>query len=83
SPARGSQAALSYNMAGAGNVDLKIWNEKAELVARVTDQKPGGVQVTSFSIAGFASGVYFYALTIQYNSGLVQKIGPQKFVILH
>jgi DNA-binding beta-propeller fold protein YncE len=83
SPARGSQATLSYYMAGAGNVDLKVWNEKAELTAQVTDQKPGGAQTTPFSISGFASGVYFYALTLQYDSGQVQKIGPQKFVILH
>src|ERR1039458_2072785 len=64
SPARGSQATVAYNMAGSGQVELRVWNEKAELVTQVTDQKPAGVQATPFSISGFASGVYFYSLVI-------------------
>jgi len=83
SPARGSQASVSYNMGDAGQVDLRIWNEKAELVTHVTDSKPKGTQVTSFSIAGFGSGIYFYALTLNYDSGQMEKIGPQKFAIIH
>ena len=83
SPARGSQATVAYNMAGSGRVELRVWNEKAELVAQVTDQKPAGVQVTPFSISGFASGVYFYSLVIVYDSGTTQKLSPRKFVILH
>jgi len=83
SPARGDHATLSYNMAGSGQIDLKIWNEKAELVAHVTDQKPAGVQVTPFSISGFATGIYFYALTINYDSGRNEQIKPQKFAIIH
>jgi hypothetical protein len=83
SPARGSQATVSYNMAQPGQVDLRVWNEKAELVTQVTDSKSSGVQVTPFSIAGFASGVYYYSLTLTYGSGQVQKLGPQKFAIIH
>lgn len=83
SPARGSQATVAYNMAAPGQVDLRVWDEKAELVTHVTDSKPAGVQTTPFSIAGFGSGVYFYSLTLTYDSGSTQKLGPQKFVILH
>jgi hypothetical protein len=83
SPARGSQATVSYNMARSGQVDLRVWNEKAELAARVTDSKPAGVQVTPFSIAGFGTGVYFYSITLTYSPGVVEKLGPKKFVILH
>ena len=83
SPAKGSQATVSYNMAQPGAVDLRVWNEKAELAAHVTDSKPAGVQETSFSISGFATGVYFYFLTLTYSSGQVEKLGPKKFVILH
>lgn len=83
SPARGSQATVSYNMAQSGQVDLRIWNEKAELVAHVTDSKSAGVQITPFSIAGFGTGVYFYSMTLTYDSGQVKKMGPKKFVILH
>ncbi len=83
SPARGSQATVSYNMAQSGQVDLRVWNEKAELVTHMTDSKTAGVQVTPFSIAGFGTGVYFYSLTLTYDSGTVEKLGPKKFVILH
>ena len=83
SPARGSQATVSYDMAQAGGVDLRVWNEKAELVAHVTDEKTAGVQESPFSISGFASGVYFYSLTLTYGSGQAENLGPKKFVILH
>jgi sugar lactone lactonase YvrE len=83
SPVRGNQATLSYRMAGAGKVELKVWNEKAELVASVTDQKQAGVQVTPFNVAGFASGVYFYSVVLTYNSGQVEKLKPRKFAIIH
>ena len=83
SPARGSQATVSYNMAQSGQVDLRVWNEKAELVTHMTDSKTAGVQVTPLSIAGFGTGVYFYSLTLTYDSGTVEKLGPKKFVILH
>jgi sugar lactone lactonase YvrE len=83
SPARGAQATVSYQMQENGNVLLKIWNEKAELVATVTDSKSTGVQTTPFSISGFATGVYFYSVVINYDSGKSEKISPQKFVILH
>jgi sugar lactone lactonase YvrE len=83
SPVRGGQATVSYEMTSAGSVDLKIWNEAAERVAEVTDQKSTGVQVTPFSVAGFASGVYFYTLTLSYGSGDVEKLPPHKFVIIH
>lgn len=83
SPARGGQATVSYNMAQAGQVDLKIWNERAELAAHITDSEPAGVQATPFSIAGFGPGVYFYALTLTYASGQVEKLGPKKFAVVH
>jgi hypothetical protein len=83
SPARGDHATVSYNMAEPGQVTLKVWNEKAELVDSVTDIQPAGVQTTPFTISGFATGVYFYTVVLNYNSGNSQKIGPQKFVVVH
>ena len=82
-PARGDHATVSYNMAQSGQVELKVWNEKVELVTHVTDSKPAGVQTTPFSIAGFGSGVYFCVLTLSYDSGQVEKLGPKKFAIIH
>ena len=83
SPVRGSQATVSYNMAEAGKVELKVWNEKAEMVAHVQDQRPAGVQITPFSIAGWGTGVYFYDLTLIYSSGRVERLAPKKFAVIH
>ncbi|HEY5038291.1 MAG TPA: hypothetical protein VIJ93_04385 [bacterium] len=83
SPAKGDHATVSYKMAESGRVELKVWNEKAEIVDDVTDQKSAGVQVTPFSISAFASGVYFYSLILTYDSGKVEKIKPHKFVVIH
>ncbi len=83
SPATGTTATAAYYMAQPGQMELRVWNEKAEIVTRVTDSKPAGSQVTPFSIAGFGSGIYFYSLTLTYSSGAVEKFGPKKFAILH
>jgi DNA-binding beta-propeller fold protein YncE len=83
SPARGTTATVSYDMAQAGAIELKVWNWKGGWVGQVTDQKPAGVQVTPFDISGLATGVYFYDLKITYDSGSGVTIPPQKFVIIH
>jgi len=83
SPAKGDHATISYNMKETGQITLKIWNEKAELVDTVTDHKSAGVQTTSFSIPGFATGVYFYSVILNYDSGKFEKLGPKKFVVIH
>lgn len=84
SPVRGTSANVSYYMDRPGSVVIKFWNEKAELVDRVTDSKPSaGVQTTPFTTSGFATGVYFYTVVLNYNSGSSVKIGPQKFVVIH
>ncbi len=82
SPARGDQATLSYDMAESGSVDLKILNENGELVAEITDWKPAGVQVTPFSLSRFAPGVYFYLVTLNYDSGRTDKIKVHKFMVV-
>jgi streptogramin lyase len=84
SPAKGDHATVSYDMAEPGQVTLRVWNEKAELVDTVTDSKSSsGVQTTPFTVAGYSTGVYFYSLVLNYGSGNSHKIGPQKFVVIH
>jgi len=70
-------------MTESGKVELKIWNERAELVSDVTDQKSEGLQVTSFTTSSFGSGVYFYSVVLTYDSGKVEKIKPHKFAVIH
>jgi hypothetical protein len=82
SPVRGNQAALSYYMAESGQMDLKIWNENGELALKTRDRKPAGVQVTPFSPSGFTRGVYFYTVTLLYDSGNSERLKPGKFAVL-
>ena len=83
SPVRGDQASLVYVMEENGALDLKVWNEKAELVTRVTDPKGTGAQTSTFSVAGFGSGVYFYQATLRYSSGRNVVLKTAKFAVLH
>ncbi|HTC22300.1 MAG TPA: hypothetical protein VK859_15690 [bacterium] len=83
SPARGSQATVSFDMAGPGNVEIKIWNQNAGLVAQASGPEPAGVQVMPLNISGLLSGVYFYDVVIHYDSGQSVNIAPHKFAILH
>ncbi len=82
SPARGAQASLCYDMAAPGRMDLKIRNEAGELADEVQDRKPAGVQVTPFSVASFATGVYFYQVTLAYDSAPSVKLAVKKFAVL-
>ncbi len=82
SPAKGSQAKVCYNMAGAGQMELKIWNWEGGLAGQWTDQKPAGIQTTPFDISGFAPGVYFYEVQFTYASGRTDKSGPHKFAVI-
>jgi streptogramin lyase len=82
SPARGDHATVAYQMAQAGGMEFKLWNQNGELVETLTDHKSAGSQTTPFKISGFASGVYFYILTLRYDSGSTQKSKVGKFVVL-
>ena len=83
SPARGDHATVSYYMAEPGKIQLKVWNHNGELVTEVTDQKPAGVQITPFSIAGILPGVYFYSLALSYDSGGIDKPKAGEFAVIH
>jgi hypothetical protein len=83
SPVRGPLARVTYRMAGPGEMELRIWNHNGDLAAKVTDRKPAGVQVTPLDLAGFATGVYFYALTFRYDSGAIEKVPTKKFAVVH
>jgi sugar lactone lactonase YvrE len=82
SPARGDHATLSYFMAESGQMDLKIWNENGELALETTDRKIPGAQVTPFSLSGFTRSVYFYTVTLRYDSGKSERPKPGKFAVI-
>jgi hypothetical protein len=81
SPVSDGHATLAYAMVSAGSMRMEIWNEKGELAAVVEDNKPSGVQYTPFSVDGFAAGVYFYQVTLTYQSGVREVLPPKKFAV--
>ncbi len=82
SPVRGDHATLAYDMAESGRMDLKIWTYSGELAAGITDRKPAGVQETPFDLTRLAPRIYFYAVTLSYDSGRIEKIKPRKFAVI-
>jgi hypothetical protein len=69
-------------MAGSGAVVVRVWNENAGLVDEVTERKPVGKQITELLTGRYAPGVYFYQVSIQYDSGSGEKTGILKFAVL-
>jgi hypothetical protein len=82
SPVRGDKATLAYTMIEPGRMKLEIWNQNGERVSQVTDVKPAGAQTTVFSLAHAAPGVYFYTVSLSYDSGKIDARKPGKFVVL-
>ncbi len=81
-PVIGGSANISYNMVGSGHMYLRIYNLAGELAATFDDVKPAGQQTSFLNLSGFAQGVYFYILQIQYDSGVWDKQQPRKFIVL-
>lgn len=82
SPAKGDHASLSYFMAGSGQMDLKVFNENGELAADIQDRKASGIQVTAFDLSRLAPGVYYYVVTLSYDSGQSVRLKPHKFTVI-
>ncbi len=86
SPATGDSATIVYLMLGPGTVKIRVYNEAAELVATIEEQKQGGPQASILDVRNFVSGVYLYMVSMKYNSTYTYqgstKIGPKKFIVL-
>ncbi|MES2202181.1 MAG: ice-binding family protein [candidate division FCPU426 bacterium] len=81
SPARGSEINIVYLMAEAGAVDLRIYNDRGDLVARDEQEKASGVQKSQVPISQFAPGVYLYKVVLTYASGSKESLETQKFTV--
>jgi hypothetical protein len=73
---------LSYDMAGAGNVKIRIYNEAGALVIAFEERKPGGPQISSLNVLKLAPGVYFCLAGLSCDSGKREKSGIKKFIVL-
>jgi hypothetical protein len=82
SPARGATATVAYSMAASGKVKIQVWNENAGLVDEVSETKPAGSQISTLLTGRYAPGVYFYQVSMDYDSGSSEKTGILKFTVL-
>ena len=72
---------IAYDMEEGGTAQVLVWNESAELVADVSQNKWVGPQETTLKILGWARGVYFYRVVLHYDSGKTNRLPPDKFYI--
>lgn len=82
SPATGDTAEITYFMTGPGTVKIRVYNDAAQLVETVADEKQGGPQESLIDTKGLATGVYLYIINITYQGQGNSKIGPKKFMVL-
>jgi len=81
SPVRGNVLNVDYNMCENGKFQIRIYNENADLVANVTEQKMAGNQISQIPTGNFASGIYIYKIVLTYNSGRTDNFNVSKFAV--
>jgi hypothetical protein len=70
SPAKGPQAWFSFYLAGAGRVQIHIYNVAGENVANLSETYAArGRKNKSWDIRSVASGIYLYRITVEDTSG--------------
>lgn len=83
SPTTGSTASIAYFMAGAGQVNLRVYNEIGNLMYAQDERKSAGTQGSSIDVGRLAPGVYLYLLKMTYDNGSTEKYSKRKFVVQH
>jgi hypothetical protein len=80
---RGVTPFCVYTMREAGDVQIRVWNAAGDLVAQVFDSaRPAGTQQSSLRLNYFAPGVYYYRVSLSYQSGATEQLSAQKFAVL-
>jgi hypothetical protein len=69
-------------MAGSGALKIRIYNEAGNLVDEVEELKPAGAQFSRVKVSAFAPGIYYYLISLSYDSGNSEKMGPKMFGVL-
>ena len=83
SPARGGTAQVAYGLSGPGEVLIRVWNERADLVDEIRERKAaGGAQVTKLATRAYAPGVYLYRVMVSYDKGTSEAFAVSKFAVL-
>jgi hypothetical protein len=78
-PLIGGLLHIAYPMLGPGEAEVLVYNERADLAARIKQHQGGGMQESEIDSSSFAPGVYLYSVHLSYDSGASQVLGPGKF----
>jgi hypothetical protein len=81
-PVKGDTVSVVYAMGAPGKVKIRVFNILGEMVARLEEDKPAGVQVTRLTTGNYAPGIYLYKIDINYDSGGVQSLPVAKFLVV-
>ncbi len=63
---------MVFSMQEAGSATVRVYHEDGTLAARYSNRHAAGLQVLPLGCV-FAPGMYFYRVTLHYESGLVEK----------
>ena len=72
----------AYYMKDAGSVKIRIYNEAGALAAIQEENRPQGNGTVVIDTSKMAPGVYFCLISLNYSSGLNDKFGVKKFLII-
>jgi len=71
---------MVFSMQEAGSATVRVYHEDGTLAARYSNRHAAGLQVLPLGCV-FAPGMYFYRVTLHYESGLVEKPPAGWFVV--
>ena len=79
-PVTGASFSFAYYLRKAGQVRIRVYNERADLASVLTASNAEGAQTTVMNAGGLAPGVYFYLVDMQYLDGSTETLSVHKFI---
>jgi hypothetical protein len=80
-PLKGDSCHIAFELPGPGDVNIKIWNAKGDLVSEVRERKvQSGLQACRVATAAMSPGVYFFRVECRLDGGGVHKFKAGKFM---
>jgi hypothetical protein len=83
SPARGVCVHLAYQLTEVGQADLRVYNERGNLVSRLVEEETAGWHVKDLGLCRLPPGVYRHLVVVRYPSGQTETLKGEPFAVLH
>jgi hypothetical protein len=81
SPARGKSVHFGFNMTGPGTATVQVINSGGGLLGKNSAYAQAGPASLSFDISGYAPGIYYYRISIGYDSGASAALEVKAFAV--